>query len=84
MTDPCVFCKSAEVEPDYPCYHANCVGCGTRALAQSPMYHGSAQRGRLGDEYRVALGRLFGDGIEAGRLLVKAEATRIREARAAR
>ena len=80
MTD-CAYCESARAEPDYPVFFARCVGCGIRALAQSPIYHGAAVRGRLGDPYRRELGFLFGDGWEAGHLLVKAEAERIKAAR---
>jgi hypothetical protein len=83
MTD-CRYCESAKAEPDYPVYFARCVGCGTRALAQSPIYFASAQRGRLDSPYRKELGLLFGDDFEAGHLLVKAEAARIKAARKTR
>lgn len=83
MTD-CSYCESAKAEPDYPVFRARCVGCGIRALAQSPIYHGAAVRGRLDAPYRKELGQLFGDDFEAGHLRVKAEAERIKATRKAR
>lgn len=79
--ETCDYCRRASVVADYPLFHAHCVGCGTRSLASSPIFHAAGVSGRLGDPYRKALGMLFGDDWAKGHEKVKAEAARIRAAR---
>ena len=83
-TETCVFCKKADVVPDYPLYRAGCRGCAIRALAHSPVFHAAGVSGRLSadDPYSKALASIFGDDWRKGHELVKAQAKRIHEGRA--
>lgn len=82
MLNPCPYCRSAQVQPDYPMYQNGCKGCAVRAIAQGPQFHASGVDGSLSDSYRKALAGIFGDDWRKGHELVKAEAKRIKEARA--
>lgn len=83
-TETCSYCNKAEQEADFPMYRASCRGCAIRSLAHSPQFHKSGPCGRLdpSDPYSKALGFIFGDGWREGHVLVKAQADRIRNARA--
>lgn len=78
----CDYCRRAAKVADYPLYRAQCPGCAVRSLAASPVFHAAGVAGRLDDPYRKALSRIFGDAIHEGHAMVKAEAARIRAARA--
>ena len=81
-SETCDYCRKAAIRADFPLYRSQCRGCAVRSLAASPLFHGAALSGRLGDPYAKALGLIFGDDWRAGHDLVKAEAKRIREAKA--
>lgn len=78
----CAACTTAATRPDSPLFHAACKGCAVRALAQGPQYHASGVDGALSKSYRTALAQIFGDDWREGHVLVKAEADRIKKARA--
>ena len=82
MKNPCPYCASAQVQPDYPVYHNGCKGCAVRAIAQGPQFHASGVDGQLSAAYRKALAGIFGDRWRDGHAQVKVEAQRIKEARA--
>lgn len=80
--DTCDYCHTAEQQPDWPLYRAQCRGCGIRALASGPLFHKSGLDGSLAQGYRKALCGLFGDDWRNGHQQVKAVHERIRAARA--
>lgn len=83
MTAACPSCLIAETNPGTPHQHANCTGCATRALAQSPVFHAAGVEGSINAPYRKALSLVFGDSWRAGHDQVKAAHARIKAARGA-
>ena len=79
----CAACLGAQKRPDTPHQRAGCKGCAVRALAQGPAFYASGLDGSQNASYRKALGLIFGDQYREGHDAVRAEAARIKEARAA-
>ncbi|AMM23008.1 hypothetical protein [Variovorax sp. PAMC 28711] len=78
----CPSCAIAAHTPDTGHQHAGCRGCAVRALAQGRLFHASGVDGLLSAEYRKALSTVAGDDWRALHDEVKAQAARIRDARA--
>lgn len=79
----CAACEMALTDRLCALYHADCLGCQTRMLAQSPGFWRSRQAGALTTAYRDALEKVFGGDVAGGHARVKAEFERL-EAMSAR
>lgn len=81
---PCPSCAAASASAESGAYHAHCLGCQARSLAQGMAFFGSQQAGAMTPEYRAALRAVFGpDGARDGHAAVKAEWARLEALRAA-
>jgi hypothetical protein len=75
--EPCPACKAAETDRHSGFIRAGCRGCEVRELARSPAFFEASRQARITTRYRAALRAVFGDDIETGHALVKAEHRRI-------
>lgn len=79
----CDACASAETQPDRDEFRRDCRSCVARALAATGAHIESAAKGGITQQYRGALGKLFGaDKWREGHELVKVWASKIRAAKA--
>lgn len=68
----CPSCAAFAANPHSGLYHAACADCAVRAIAGSPQHFEAARAGRITDEYRALLERVFGQHWQDGHARVKA------------
>lgn len=73
----CPDCTTAQTNPDWGGYHANCQGCQVRAMAAGMEFFAARAERRITPAYRELLCALFGDDSDAGHVQVKKEYERI-------
>lgn len=78
----CSYDRERILRPDFPMYRAQCRMCAVSSLAAGPMFHQAGVDGSLSASYRKALAGIFGDDWRRGHEMVKAEAQRVKLARA--
>lgn len=78
----CSYDRERILRPDFPMYRAQCKACAVASLAAGPDFWRAGLDGGDAKPYRLQLARLFGDDWRRGHELVKAEAERIKLARA--
>jgi hypothetical protein len=78
----CAICIEAQSQPRSATFAPGCESCQARALAVIGAHEESAAAGSMTEQYRTALGQVFGERWKQGHELVKEWAGRLRQRKA--